>query len=161
MADLLLITFDDWKLCVDYRREIADMNFFPIDHRSADRRLAIVRCVLECDQESSKRGNAMNIVALQTKDLRVGCCAQASSARCQRMQHRRKIARRARDHAKNVASRSLLLTAFFELVLEEVVKKIREIFQFDAARIFIFDEARQTLNAMASFGLDGRAAAPF
>jgi GAF domain-containing protein len=45
-------------------------------------------------------------------------------------------------------------------VLDEVVKKIREIFQFDAVRIFIYDEARETLNAMASFGLEGRAAAP-
>ena len=45
-------------------------------------------------------------------------------------------------------------------VLDEVVKKITEIFHFDAVRIFIFDEARETLNAMASFGLDGRAAAP-
>ena len=37
-------------------------------------------------------------------------------------------------------------------VLDEVVKKITEIFRFDAVRIFLFDEARETLNAMASFG---------
>jgi GAF domain-containing protein len=54
------------------------------------------------------------------------------------------------------ASRSLEIKP----VLDEVVKKIREIFQFDAVRIFIYDEARETLNAMASFGLEGRAAAP-
>ena len=45
-------------------------------------------------------------------------------------------------------------------VLDEVVKKITEIFRFDVVRIFLFDEARETLNAMASFGLDLRAAAP-
>ena len=37
-------------------------------------------------------------------------------------------------------------------VLDEVVKKITDIFRFDAVRIFLFDEARETLNAMASFG---------
>jgi two-component system, NtrC family, sensor kinase len=45
-------------------------------------------------------------------------------------------------------------------VLDEVVKKITEIFNFDAVRIFLFDEARETLNAMASFGLGEQATAP-
>ncbi|HSE88352.1 MAG TPA: GAF domain-containing protein, partial [Candidatus Binatia bacterium] len=45
-------------------------------------------------------------------------------------------------------------------VLDEVVKKITEIFNFDAVRIFLFDEARETLNAMASFGLDEQPTAP-
>ena len=42
-------------------------------------------------------------------------------------------------------------------VLDEVVKKITEFFDFDAVRIFLFDEARETLNAMASFGIAERA----
>src|SRR5262245_13110888 len=54
------------------------------------------------------------------------------------------------------ASRSLEIKP----VLDEVVKKITEIFHFDAVRIFIFDEARETLNAMASFGIDERDTAP-
>jgi len=45
-------------------------------------------------------------------------------------------------------------------VLDEVVKKITEIFHFDAVRIFLFDEARETLNSMASVGHDDRVAAP-
>src|SRR4029453_18520241 len=53
------------------------------------------------------------------------------------------------------ASRSLEIKP----VLDEVVKKIREIFHFDAVRIFIYDEAHEMLNAMASFGFEGRAAA--
>jgi GAF domain-containing protein/anti-sigma regulatory factor (Ser/Thr protein kinase) len=45
-------------------------------------------------------------------------------------------------------------------VLDEVVKKITDIFRFDAVRIFLFDEARETLNAMASFGDLEAASAP-
>jgi GAF domain-containing protein len=54
------------------------------------------------------------------------------------------------------ASRSLEIKP----VLDEVVKKITEIFHFDAVRIFLFDEARETLNAMASFGDLEAATAP-
>ena len=38
-------------------------------------------------------------------------------------------------------------------VLDEVVKKITEIFHFDTVRIFLFDETHETLNSIASFGL--------
>lgn len=38
-------------------------------------------------------------------------------------------------------------------VLEEVVKKITEIFEFDAVRIFILDPKRETLNKLATFGI--------
>ena len=54
------------------------------------------------------------------------------------------------------ASRSLEIKP----VLDEVVKKITEIFHFDAVRIFLFDETHETLNSMASFGLPEGAAAP-
>jgi len=54
------------------------------------------------------------------------------------------------------ASRSLEIKP----VLDEVVEKITEIFQFDAVRIFLFDEARETLNSMASFGIPEEATAP-
>ena len=45
-------------------------------------------------------------------------------------------------------------------VLDEVVKKITEIFRFDNVRIFLFDETHETLNAMASFGDLEAASAP-
>ncbi|HEY7218620.1 MAG TPA: GAF domain-containing protein, partial [Candidatus Binatia bacterium] len=54
------------------------------------------------------------------------------------------------------ASRSLEIKP----VLDEVVKKITEIFHFDAVRIFLFDEARETLNSMASFGSSEGEGAP-
>jgi GAF domain-containing protein len=54
------------------------------------------------------------------------------------------------------ASRSLEIKP----VLDEVVKKITQIFHFDAVRIFLFDETREILNSMASFGHDDRVAAP-
>ncbi|MEK6284068.1 MAG: hypothetical protein AABN95_27350, partial [Acidobacteriota bacterium] len=38
-------------------------------------------------------------------------------------------------------------------VLEEVVKKITEIFEFDAVRIFILDPKRETLNKIDTFGI--------
>ena len=50
------------------------------------------------------------------------------------------------------ASRSLEIKP----VLDEVVKKITEIFHFDSVRIFLFDETHETLNSMASFGLSAR-----
>ena len=49
----------------------------------------------------------------------------------------------------NAASRSLEIKP----VLDEVVKKITEIFRFDGVRIFVFDEARETSNYVASFGM--------
>jgi GAF domain-containing protein/anti-sigma regulatory factor (Ser/Thr protein kinase) len=45
-------------------------------------------------------------------------------------------------------------------VLDEVVRKITEIFHFDAVRIFHFDEAGETSNVVASFGLEEGATAP-
>ncbi len=54
------------------------------------------------------------------------------------------------------ASRSLEIKP----VLDEVVKKITEIFHFDAVRIFLFDEAPETLNAMASYGVPAEDAGP-
>ena len=54
------------------------------------------------------------------------------------------------------ASRSLEIKP----VLDEVVKKITEIFHFDSVRIFLFDETHETLNSMASFGLSEEATAP-
>ena len=45
-------------------------------------------------------------------------------------------------------------------VLDEVVKKITEIFHFDTVRIFLFDETHETLNSIASFGLPEGASAP-
>src|SRR5262249_7320555 len=45
-------------------------------------------------------------------------------------------------------------------VLDEVVKKITEIFRFDGVRIFLFDETHETLNAMASFGFPEGEIAP-
>jgi signal transduction histidine kinase len=54
------------------------------------------------------------------------------------------------------ASRSLEIKP----VLDEVVKKITEIFRFDAVRIFLFDETRETLNLMASFGFPEGAPVP-
>jgi GAF domain-containing protein len=54
------------------------------------------------------------------------------------------------------ASRSLEIKP----VLDEVVRKITQIFHFDAVRIFLFDEARETLNAMASFGVPADDAGP-
>lgn len=53
------------------------------------------------------------------------------------------------------ASRSLEIKP----VLDEVVKKITEIFHLDAVRIFLSDEGRETLSVMASFGLGDEAAA--
>src|SRR5262245_1418144 len=46
------------------------------------------------------------------------------------------------------ASRSLEIKP----VLDEVVKKITEIFHFDAVRIFLFDEVREMLNSVAALG---------
>ena len=54
------------------------------------------------------------------------------------------------------ASRSLEIKP----VLDEVVKKITEIFHFNSVRIFLFDETHETLNSMASFGLSEEATAP-
>ncbi|MGE5060251.1 MAG: GAF domain-containing protein, partial [Betaproteobacteria bacterium] len=54
------------------------------------------------------------------------------------------------------ASRSLEIKP----VLDEVVKKITEIFHFDAVRIFVFDEARETSNYVASFGMSEGTPAP-
>src|SRR5690349_23603787 len=45
-------------------------------------------------------------------------------------------------------------------VLDEVVKKITEIFHFDKVRIFLFDETRETSNYVASFGFPDGAAVP-
>src|SRR5262245_21783940 len=46
------------------------------------------------------------------------------------------------------ASRSLEIKP----VLDEVVKKITEIFHFDAVRVFLFDEVQEMLNSVAAFG---------
>ena len=54
------------------------------------------------------------------------------------------------------ASRSLEIKP----VLDEVVKKITEIFHFDSVRISLFDETHETLNSMVSFGLSEEATAP-
>src|SRR5690242_1837487 len=54
------------------------------------------------------------------------------------------------------ASQSLEL----KLVLDEVVKKITEIFHFDKVRIFLFDETRETSNYVVSFGFPDGAAVP-
>ncbi|MBM4262330.1 MAG: GAF domain-containing protein [Deltaproteobacteria bacterium] len=54
------------------------------------------------------------------------------------------------------ASRSLEIKP----VLDEVVKKITQIFHFDAVRIFLFDEEREVLSSVAAYGYPDSAAAP-
>src|SRR5262249_16687853 len=54
------------------------------------------------------------------------------------------------------ASRSLEIKP----VLDEVVKKITDIFRFDSVRIFLFDETHETLHSIAWFGLPEGATAP-
>ena len=54
------------------------------------------------------------------------------------------------------ASRSLEIKP----VLDEVVRKITDIFSFDPVRIYLFDAQRESLNAVASFGHQEEAPPP-